>query len=96
MAEPCRFHSGAATIWAGSSAVIKPLPGRAQLAQIKDLSIQLNTPTNTPVLELHKRAQRIDQYSSLYRSSFTKCMKQACHRQERPAARGNQTAGDVN
>jgi hypothetical protein len=31
------FDSKNATIWTGSSAVIKPLPGRAQLAQMEDL-----------------------------------------------------------
>jgi hypothetical protein len=69
------FDSKNATIWTGSSAVIKPLPGRAQLAQMEDLSIRMNTLTGTSVLALHKRVQNTDQYSSPYRTSSVKRFK---------------------
>jgi hypothetical protein len=47
------FDSEKATIWTGSSAVIKPLLSKAQLAQIEDLSI----PTGAAVLGWQKRVQ---------------------------------------
>jgi hypothetical protein len=69
------FDSGNAKIWTGSSAVIKPLLSRAQLAQMEDLSTRLSMPTGTPVLGLHKQAQRIDQYCSLDQTSSVKYLK---------------------
>jgi hypothetical protein len=78
MAILAGFDSGKATIWTGSSAVIKLLLSRAQLAQMEDLSIRLSIPTGAAVLGWQKRVRFTVQYRSLYRTGSMKCMKQFC------------------